>query len=288
MAVFPAVAGPSALLGAVTNVPPSLAILVLLSGVVVALIYAYQPPLPQTLAFAFLPWVVTGSFLNLLASNGGYPSYLVPLLSGPGAYLTALFVPGLAWAAMLNVSVSGRKLPAYHQYIGTMGAGVVVVLVPVMLLVVEARNLSLLLVLVVVPLVSLFCTGLIAIFVGYWSPDFVEYAAIAGGFAVFGALVNGISTTMSVAVNGQAALTPGGTLVRDVVLASVPQGVAGLDVAQVWAAAFILVNVAIGVLVATQLARVANDRPRTVYGLLGLFGSVGFVLGFNQLLAVVV
>lgn len=288
MATPPSLAAAGSLPIDAVGITPSLVLLVLLTGVVLAMVYAYQPPLPQTMAFAFLPWAVTGVLLSALADGGGYPSYVEPLVAGPGAYLLATFVPGLAWVAMLNLSVSRRELPAYHHYIGTMGTGAMAILWAALLLHVEASHLSWLLVVVVVPVVSLLAAGLISLSIGLWSPDFVDYTAIVGGFAVFGALVNGISTTTTVAVAGPAGHTVFSATVRDVVAAAAPGGVAGVDVTHLWVWLFLVANVAIGVHVATRLAPYADSSPRAVNAMLGLVGVVGFTLGFDRLLWLVV
>jgi uncharacterized membrane protein len=272
----------------VVSLAPSLVVLVLLTVVVLSVIYAYQPPLPQSMALAFVPWVVAGSLLSVLATGGRYPDYLEPLFGTPGAYLLALFVPGLAWVAILNLSVSRSELPAYHHYLGTMGTGATVVLWSALLLDAGVPPLSRLLVLVVVPLVALLATGAIALTIGFWSPDFIDYAWIVGSFTLFGLLVNGIATTASVAVRGASGHTPFSATVRDVVTALAPGGVAGVDPTHLWVWLFLLANVAIGIHVATSLAPYADRSPRAVNVMLGSVGVLGFALGFNRLLVLVV
>lgn len=288
MAIQPSIAGPEAIPAGVSQLSPSLVVLALLTAVVVAVIYAYQPPLPQSMGLAFLPWLVTGSILSALAAREGYPAYLEPLFTEPGAYLTAIFVPGLVWAAMLNLSVTRHDLPAYHHYVGTMGVGAMSVLWAALILHVGTSRLTMVLVLVVVPIIALLATGLIALSIGFWSPDFVDYAAITGGFAVFGALVNGIATTTNYAMLGEAAHTAFSAAVRDVVVTVAPGGVAGVDVTHLWVWLFLVANVAIGVHVATRLAPYAETSPRAVNAMLGFVGAVGFALGFDRLLALVV
>lgn len=288
MAVPTSIAGPGSLPGNAVEIAPSLALLFLLTCVVVAVIYAYQPPLPQTIVFAFVPWIVTGSILDVLAGAGQYPPYLVPLFTGPGAYLTAIFVPGLAWVAMLNLAVSRRELPAYHHYIGAMGIGAMAILWSAMILHLGSSHLTRMLVLVVVPLVALLATGLISLSIGFWSPDFLDYTAITGGFAVFGALVHGIATTTNVAVNGAAAHTVFSATVLEIVAVGAPGGALGVDVTHLWVWLFLVANIGVGIHVATSLARYADSSPRTVHAMLGVVGSVGFALGFDHLLALVV
>lgn len=288
MAVLPSLVKPLALPVDAVPVSPSLVVLVLLTGVVIAMIYAYQPPIPQSMVFAFLPWMVTGSILGVLAADGQYPSYLLPIFTEPGVYLVAIFVPGLAWVAMLNLSVSRRVLPAYHHYIGTMGTGAMAILWAVLILHVGTSGLARLLVLVMVPVVALLATGLISLSIGFWSPDFVDYTWIVGGFAVFGALVNGIATTTNVAVKGASAHTPFSATVRDAVVILAPGGVVGVDATHLWVWLFLLANLAIGIHVATQLAPYADTSPRAVNAMIGSVGVVGFTLGFNRLLLLVV
>lgn len=288
MAVFTSIGGAGVILRDVVGIAPSLALLLLLAGVVAAVIYAYRPPLPQTMAFSFLPWVVTGAFLDALASGGGYPPYLVPVFTGPGAYLSAILVPGVAWVAMLNLSVSRHELPAYHHYIATMGIGAVAILWSALILDLGAPRLARMLVLVLVPLVALLATGLVALSIGFWSPDFLEYTAITGGFTVFGALVNGIATTTNVAVYGEAGHTVFSATVQEIVAVTAPNGVAGVDVTHLWVWLFLVTNIAIGIHVATSLAPYADRSPRTVHTLLGIVGVVAFALGFDNLLLLVV
>jgi len=288
MAIQPSIAGSDALPAGALQVSPALVVLVLLTAIVVAVIYAYQPPLPQTMAVAFVPWIVTGAILSVLAARGQYPPYLEPAFTEPGAYLTAIFVPALVWAAMLNLSVSKRRLPAYHHYIGTMGVGAMAILWAALILQIGSARLTMMLVLVVVPVMALLATGLIALSIGFWSPDFVDYAAITGGFAVFGALVNGIATATNFAMVGEAAHTAFSAAVQDVVLTVAPGGVAGVDATHIWVWLFLVANVAIGIHVATRLAPYAESSPRAVNAMLGFVGAVGFGLGFDRLLVLVV
>ena len=267
---------------------PGLVVLALLTGVVAAVIYAYQPPLPQTMALAFLPWIVSGSLLSVLATGGRYPAPLQSVLGAPGAYLLALFLPGLAWVAILNLAVSRSELPAYHHYVGTMGTGAMVVLWSALLLEAGVPPLSRLLLLLVVPLIAVLATGAIALTIGLWSPDFVDYAWLTGSFVVFGLLVNGIATTASVAVRGASGHTPFSATVRDVVAVLAPGGVASVDPTHLWVWLFLLANVAVGIHVATRLAPYADASPRAVNAMLGCVGVLGFALGFDRLLVLVV
>lgn len=285
MAVPPTIA---ALPIELTQFPPSLALLLLLTAAVVALIYAYHPPLPQTMAFAFLPWVVTGSLLHVLAVDGQYPAYLVPLFTVPGAYVTAVFIPGVVWSAMLNLSVSGRTLPPYHHYIGAMGAGVVVVLWTVLLVDAGLAGLQRMLLLVVVPLAALLAAGLVSLSMGLWSPDFIVETPIIGGFVVFAALVNAAATALGVVVLGDAGHTVLSATALDLVVDHAPGGLWMIDVAHLWVSLFVLANALLGVAVAAGLARYADAHPRAVHAALGVLGVAWFGLGFNRLLVVVV
>ena len=288
MAVSPPLAASGALPAWAVSIPPSLVVLALGTFVVLAVIYAYQPPLPQAMVFAFLPWLVSGAILDVVVTEAGYPGYLVPLLTGPGAYLTAVFLPGLAWAAMLDFSGSRGTPPAYHHYVGTMGTGVMVILWAVMLLHVDVSQLSRLLVVVIVPIVALLASGLISLTIGLWSPDFLDYTAAVGAFVVFGTLLNGISTATRVAATGADGHTPFSATVSSIVVALAPGGIAGVDVAHLWVPAFLLANVAIGIHVVTRLAPYADRSPRAVNAMLGGVGVVAFTLGFDRLLAMVV
>lgn len=277
-----------ALTEAVLHLPPTLVVLVLLTGAVFALIYAYQPPIPQTAVFAFVPWIVAGALLPVLATDGRYPDYFLPLVRAPGAYLIAVFLPGLAWVAMLNLSVSRRGLPAYHHYVGAMGTGAMAILWCVLLLQSGTDILSRLAVLVVVPNVALFATGLISLSIWFWSPDFADYTPVVGGFVLFGVLVYGIATTLAIAIEGAAAHTLFSATVRDVVAVTAPGGLAGVDVSHLWVWVFLLANAAIGIHVATQLAPYADESPHAVNTMLGIVGLAGFALGIDRLLLLVV
>lgn len=288
MAIPHPIAAIDGLPGLGLQLTPSLVVLALLTAVVFAVIYAYQPPLPQTAVFAFVPWVVAGALLPVLATTGQYPGFLRPLVTEPGAYLVAAFLPGLAWVVMLNLSVARRELPPYHHYVGAMGTGVMAILWSALLLQDGAAVLSRLAVLVVVPNVALFATGLISLTIWFWSPDFADYTPVVGGFVLFGVLVNGISTTLAVAVRGAGAHTAFSATVRDIVAVGAPAGFAGVDVAHLWVWLFLLANAAIGIHVATQLAPYAKESPRAVNAMCGVVGIVGFALGLDRLLVLVV
>lgn len=288
MAIPLSIAGPGALLGTLLALPPSLVLLAMLTVAVVAVIYAYQPPLPQTTVFAFLAWVVVGSLLNALAAGSQYPPALRPLVTGPGAYLTAIFVPGVVWMALLNLAVTRRGLPPYHHYLTTMGLGVVLVLGGAVLVDAGPTDVKRLLVLVAVPLIALLATGIVSFSIALWAPDFIDYTAISGAFVVFGAFVYGIGTAAGATLGGTPGYTPFPQTIRSLVQGSLPNGMAGVGVAHLWVWALLLASLAVGIPIATQLAPYADTRPRSVQVLHSLVGVVGFALGFNHLLALVV
>lgn len=288
MAIPTLIANLGALPAGSLPITPSFAALALLSCVVVVMIYAYQPPLPQNMVFAFVPWIVAGALLSALATEVQYPSYLVPLFTAPGSYVTSLLIPGLAWVAMLNFSISRQKLPAYHHYIGTMGVGAMTILWVALVVQVGADHLMGLIVLLVVPIIAFLSTGLIGLTIGFWSPDFVDYAAITGGFVVFAALMNGIATTTTVAALGASAHTVFSATVQEFVTVVAPGGVAGVDVTFLWVWLFLLANIAIGIHVATRLAPYADTSPRAVNAMLSVLGIAGFALGIDRLLLMVV
>lgn len=288
MAVQPTIAATGALPDVLPQLSPTLVVLLLLTGAVFAVVYAYRPPIPQTAVFAFVPWIVAGAVLPLLATEGQYPAYLRPVVTEPGAYLIAVFLPGLAWVGILNLSVARRELPAYHHYIGAMGVGAMAILWTVLLLQTGTGLLSRLAVLIVVPNVALVATGLVSLSIWFWSPDFVDYTPVIGGFVLFGTLVHGIATALTVAVMGPAVHTPFSATVRDIVAVSAPEGVAGVDPTFLWVWLFLVANVAVGVHVATHLAHFAEESPRAVNAMLGIAGIAGFALGFDRLLLLVV
>lgn len=267
---------------------PQTVVLLLLIGVVAVLIYAHQPPLPQTAVLAFVPWLVSGAILTVLAGSLGYPPALHPVFVGLGAYLTALAVPAIAWLAMLAIPAASAAVPAYHHYLGAMGTGTMLVLAIALVTNAGDASLTTVAVLLFVPILALFATGIIGYTAVFWAPDFGLYTAITGGFAIFGWLVNALSTVLGVGMTGTAAHTPFSTTVRDIVLVTLPNGVAGLTATQLWASLFVLANVAIGIHVATQLAPYAEDGPRAVRAMQGGVGVLGFVLGVNTLVPLVV
>lgn len=269
---------------------PSLVVLLLLTVAMFAIVYAYQPPFPQTAAVGFLPWVVVGALLTLLGGAAAYPTYLRPLVTTPGSYLLAAFVPGLAWVAILNLSVARSAQPPFHHYLGVMGLGATAVLLGALLVDAGSAVLPGLVAVFVVFNVALLSTGLISMTIWFWSPDFVDYTQVVGGFAIFGALVHGISTAAAVAVEGGAGMAyvlVSGAVRRALELAA-PGGLAGVGGTHLAVVAFLVLNVAVGIHLATQLAPYADRSPRAVNAMLGLVGIGGVAIGVNRLLVVLV
>lgn len=274
---------------AIENGPiePGLFVVCALLAIVLVLLAAYRPPLPQWMVFALLPWIVAGALLDVVSMSADYPTYLEPLVSTPGVYLAAVCVPGLAWVTMLNVAVTRRGLPPYHAYLGTMGLGVVVVLLPVLAVVRGGVGLEPLVVLAAIPLIAVLAAGLVSLGIGLWSPDFVQYTPIIGGSAVFGAMVNGIATIVAVAAGGVGGHTLVSASVAYVVVYYLPNGVFGMDGLQLWATLLVALYAFLGVVVASQPARFEAARPRAVYAIQGVVAVLWFGVGFDRLLQVV-
>lgn len=288
MAVTPGITGPLQAADPTLWSTPSLLILALLTVAIVVIAYAKQPPIPETIVLAIVPWAIAGSVLSVIASQVAYPAYLEPALVRGGGYLIAIAIPGAAMIAMLDLGTATRSVPAYPAYIGALGVGTTTALLVALVLGTGETSLSRILVPLFVGIIALFGTAAVALSIAYLSPDFIVNTRLSGGFVVFGWLIYGMATVTSLTVYGERAHTVFSSTIQTLVITVFPEGVAGVSPTHLWVWVFILANIAIGVHVAIQLAPLVDRNPHRVYTLQSIIGLAGLVLGLNRLVPLMV
>lgn len=288
MAVPSGFTGPLQTLGPAVWTSPGLLILGLLTVAIVVIVYAKQPPIPETVALAIVPWALVGSILSVVASRVEYPVFLEPALVHGGGYLIAIAIPGAAMIALLNLGSATRTIPAYPEYLGALGWGTTTVLLGALVLGSGTTTLSRLLIPLFVGIIAMFGTAAVSLAIAYLSPDFIVNTRISGSFVVFGWLIYGMATVTTLEMYGESAHTVFSSTVQTLVITLFPTGILGISPTQLWVWAFILANIAIGVHVAIQLAPLVDRSPHRVYALQSIIGLAGLVLGLNRLVPLMV
>jgi uncharacterized membrane protein len=193
-------------------VPPPLyaALLVVGTAVVLALLYAIQPPVTQRTVLAFIPWIISGSALHVFYLLGEsfnaqiYPQLLEPFFAAPAVYLTTFVGMGAIWVLSSIIGMgaqssteSGDKVA---QYLGAMGIGVMLPLVALVFW--QGQDPAVGPMEPVFPLVGIIVTMVLTfvvyILIGTWRTHIIAEARLAGALVIFAHMLDGITTAIGV------------------------------------------------------------------------------------------
>ncbi|WP_302081884.1 DUF63 family protein [Salinibaculum rarum] len=190
------------------------ALLVVGTAVVLALLYAVQPPVTQRTVLAFVPWMISGSALHVFYQLGEvyqvqiYPPTLAPLFSAPAVYLTTFLAMGFVWVFSTIVGIRARSSVSgkdkVTQYLGALGLGVAITLVGLMIwqgLDPAVGPLEPILPLVGI-IVTMVATFVVYILIGTWRTHIIAQARLVGALVLFAHLLDGITTAIGADVLG--------------------------------------------------------------------------------------
>lgn len=193
-------------------VPPLLhsAVLLVGTGIIVALLATVRPPVTERTVVAFVPWMVVGGTLHVFYQLGVifqvelYPSEIEPLFSAPAVYLTTFIAMGVVWVASGTVVPPNQLDRRVPRYLGSIGVGVAI---PLILLVIwqgldEAVAPMEPVWPVVGLLVSMVLTAVVYFLIGTWRTYIIARARYAGAFVVFAHVFDAVTTTIGVDVMG--------------------------------------------------------------------------------------
>lgn len=184
------------------------ALLVVGTAVVLALLYAIQPPVTQQTVLAFIPWMVSGSALHVFYQLGEiyqvqiYPVTIKPFFSAPAVYLTTFIAMGIIWLFSSIVGIRSRSSVSgsdkVTQYLGALGLGVMITLVGLMFWqgldpAVGPMEPVLPLVGIIVTMVTTF---VVYIMIGTWRTHVIAQARLVGALVLFAHILDGITTAI--------------------------------------------------------------------------------------------
>lgn len=263
---------------------PTHILLLLITGLLVILLYTYEPPITQTTILAFVPWIIVAAFLPLLPRFSGYPPYVVDLLTTPWAFFTAFVVPGLAWIILIDLTV-GRPDDTHHPaYIATLGLGTAFILVNFVLTTHGPPSIHHLAFLLLIPLLALLGAIGITIACGLWHPDLLAYADKLAGFLIFGSLLDGAATIAGISLTDPTAHSWLSQTILGVITQYSLAAIIGLSLDLLWATSFITAKIAVAVAIAAILATYAKSKSAIVYPILGVVGAIPLAHGLATLI----
>jgi len=195
--------------GFVIPSPEYVALLVVGTAVVLALLYAIQPPVTQRTVLAFVPWVVSGSALHVFYLIGEqfdaqiYPPLLEPFFAAPAVYLTTFVGMGAIWVVSAIIGLGSQSSieggDKVAQYLGAMGVGVMIPLVALVFWQGQDPALS---TEPVFPLVGVILTMVLTfvvyILIGAWRTYIIAEARLTGALILFGQMLDGVTTAIGV------------------------------------------------------------------------------------------
>lgn len=256
------------------GLPPLAHLVVLAVGVAAVAwgLWRERPAVTEDVVVAFAPWMIAGAAMHVLFTLRALPEVIAPLFGTPASYLTTFVVVGATWLAFThrNGEVSG-PLAAVGSLValGVIGAvlawgfarGTLQLLWPVIGLVVAIA-------IATVTWVALSRT----------LPAVVSTTGGVGALAVFGHVLDGVSTAVGIDVLGFAERTPLSRIVLDAG-AALPSADA---IGSGWL--FVSVKLALAVLVVWLFADYVREEPTEGYLLLAVVAAVGLGPGAHNLL----
>lgn len=262
------------------ELPPLPYVVVLLGGlgIVLALLYALDPPITQKHAVAFAPWMMIGGGLHAFSQLGIYPDLWAPLFAAPAVYVTTALIAGVAWIVVSMFDLGRGHSSTVPRDLGVLGVAVLTVLF------VLAVNQG------IGPggdldpvwpgiavIVALAVSALTMLAISLWrTPVFVR-VRYAGSLVVFAHALDGVTTAVGADVLGVTERTP--------IPKAIMRFAADLPTAEYvgrgWL--FVLVKLAVAAAVVVAFNRYVDDRPAEGSLLLAAVAAVGLGPAANNL-----
>lgn len=256
------------------GVPPLAHLLALVAGVgaVAWALRAERPGVDEALVVAFAPWMVAGAGMHVLYVVEALPQAIAPFFGTPSSYLSTFIVGGGTWAILAR-----RNGDASRPLASVGGVLALVVFGAGLAWGAQRGSLSLFW-----PLVGLVVAVVVA--AGAWlalSRSAPPVAAATGGvgmLALFGHVLDGVSTAVGIDVLGFAERTPLSQFVLDVAARLPTADPFGIG----WF--FVGVKLLLALVVVWLFADYVREEPTEGYLLLGVVAAVGLGPGAHNLL----
>lgn len=243
------------------------ALLAVGAAVVLAVLYAVQPPVTQRTVLAFVPWMVSGAALHVFYQIGElyqvqiYPPIAKPLFSAPAVYLTTFVGMGGVWIISSIIGLSSQSSvsggDSVSKYLGALGLGVMISLVGLVFW--QGLDPAVGPMEPVLPLVGIITTMVVTfvvyILLGTWRTHIIAQARLVGALVLFAHLLDGITTAI-----GQDII---GFEERSVLSARIMEFAAGLPTAQYLGSGwlFVVVKMLLAVLIVVGFADYVSEEP---------------------------
>ncbi|WP_435197143.1 DUF63 family protein [Natronomonas sp. EA1] len=261
-----------ALLPSGTALPPlPYLVAVLLALVaVVGLLHRRSPAITPQVVAAFAPWMVAGATGYALFQARVVPALVAPLFGSPTVYVTTFVLAGAVWALLAPRPAEGWSVETVPGGLALVGTGVAGLLLAYAATVALSRGTLTL----AWPLFGLLASLLVAAGVWFGLRDrlSLRVAGAPGALAVFGHVLDGISTAVGLHL-GFGEQTPlSALLIEFGHFAPLPEG---------WL--FVLVKVGLAALVVNLLVPYVREKPGEGALALGAVAAVGLGPGAHNL-----
>lgn len=267
-------------------VAPTFLGVAVLALLVTGLLYTERPRVSRRTVASFVPWMLVGAGLSVLASTADYPARIEPAVSGPGAYLTTYAVVGIVWFTAIQFARGGRPADRLPTYLGTMGVGAGVVVVGALLVRAGTLTGTQLFWLAITPIAAAAVAGVVLLLLGLWYPEAAAYTGMAGGLVVFGHTLAAIATAVVVASGGQhSALS---WAVMHLLATADAARFVGVELELLWAGGFVWTKLVLATAAIVALTAYTRRHPDRGNLALGLVAAVGVIGGSTALLSLVV
>jgi uncharacterized membrane protein len=251
---------------------PYLLVLVVAGVGVVAGVRARRPTVTGRHVLGLAPWMVVGSVLHVLHVVGALPALLDPLAGTPSVYISVGILVGAVWVAG-DAAVDEETVPTVLAVTGTL------VLLPALaralLVGLDRGSLA-----VTWPGLALVGAAVLAA-VGWVALVRVRPVArvtgAVGVLALFGHVLDGVSTAVGLEILGFSERTPLSRLIIELggALPTAPY------LGGAWL--FVLVKLLVASVVVVLMADYVREEPSEGYLLLGLVAAVGLGPGAHNL-----
>ncbi len=254
-------------------VPYLVGLLVSLVAVGYAL-FQRRPTLGERHIVGFTPWMAVGSCLHVHYVIGSLPAAVAPLAGTPAVYLTVAALAGGIWLGADLARVQLEQIPTVLFATGT------TLLFPIVTaaLWIGAVGLGAAVVWSIMALaVSLPITAVVWVILRQLNSS-VSVTGVVGLLAVFGHVLDGVSTAVGIDVLGFGERTPLSRVIIDIS--------SSLPTAELLGAGwlFVVVKAVVVGVVVSLFVEVVEEDPTQGYLLLGVIAAVGLGPGAHNLL----
>lgn len=240
-------------------------------------LFQRRPTLGERHIVGFTPWMAVGSCLHVHYVIGSLPAAVAPLAGTPAVYLTVAALAGGIWLGADLARAQSEQIPAVPTVLFVTGTTLLFPIVTAALWI-GAAGLGPAVVWSIMALaVSLPVTAVVWVILRQLNSS-VSVTGVVGLLAVFGHVLDGVSTAVGIDVLGFGERTPLSRVIIDIS--------SSLPTAELLGAGwlFVVVKAVVAGVVVSLFVEVVEEDPTQGYLLLGVIAAVGFGPGAHNLL----